>query len=96
MKKEVLLNDYSIKVKELDILHKNYLHVRLVFDVTHEMYHDVTTLLYENNFTVQIPTEKIAFQETISQYYTSITNLYNEDSVGEFTVELVEKAGEMN
>lgn len=61
------------------------------FHVTSDDYHDITTLLYENDFQVKVPEEDHAFQATIHNYSTSITNLYNAGEVGEFYLELVEK-----
>lgn len=59
--------------------------------VTHEQYHDVTTLLYENDFIVDIPEKGIQFSAVISNYSTSVTNLYKAGTEGEFHLELIEK-----
>lgn len=68
--------------------------IKLSFDftVTNETSHDVTTLLYENDFVVQIPGRQLEFSATIHRYYTSITNLYEAGAVGEFHLELIEKS----
>lgn len=71
-----------------DVLRK----VTFDFEVTSEMYHDITTLLYKNDFTVTIPGKNIYFEATIANYYTSITNLYEENNVGIFHLELIEKS----
>ncbi|HEX6595050.1 MAG TPA: DUF3219 family protein [Bacillota bacterium] len=65
--------------------------VSFYFHVPSEAYHDVTTLLYENNFTIKVPERNVSFQATIATYSTSITNLYNENEVGTFYLQLIEK-----
>ena len=55
-----------------------------------EEYHDITTLLYKQTFDVKVPEKNIEFRGTISNYSTSITNLYEEGNVGDFKLELVE------
>ncbi|RLL42152.1 DUF3219 family protein [Oceanobacillus piezotolerans] len=61
------------------------------FNVNSENYHDVTTLLYKNDFVVEIPEDKVVFSAVIGNYTTSITNLYKENNVGKFSLELIEK-----
>ena len=69
----------------------NSLHrISLHFNVTSEDYHDVTTLLYKETFDVKVPEKDFMFKGTIQEYSTSITNLYEKDQVGEFTLSLVE------
>lgn len=89
---EILINQHAIEVNsyKLDDIEERRL-IILDFKVTHEEYHDVTTLLYENNFDVKVPNEDIEFQATIQNYWTSFTNLYKEGAVGDFHVELIEK-----
>ncbi|AQQ54951.1 hypothetical protein B0X71_01670 [Planococcus lenghuensis] len=73
---------------------KEHLGRRIVgfdFQVTHESYHDVTVLLYENDFRVEIPSLEVDFQAVIHNYFTSFTNLYEEGAVGDFHLELIEK-----
>lgn len=67
-------------------------HVSFDFDVTSEDYHDITKLLYKNEFTVTIPGKNITFDATISNYSTSITNLYEENQTGNFHLELTENS----
>lgn len=55
------------------------------------MYHDVTTLLYRNDFVVNIPSEELEFQAEIYTFWTSFTNLYEQGAVGDFHLELIEK-----
>jgi len=40
---------------------------------------------------VTIPSNNIEFEGRIVQFYTSITDLYKEGNVGEYTVSLLEK-----
>lgn len=93
----VILNDTPITVseyKEEDVTDKktgNLLHkISFAFQVKSEDYHRITTLLYENNFDVTVPERNLEFRATISNYTTSFTNLYKENQVGEFILELVE------
>jgi hypothetical protein len=62
------------------------------FKVTSSDYHEITTLLYANDFIVEVPEKDLKFQATIQSYSTSITNLYEENAVGDFKLELIEKA----
>ncbi|WP_046175895.1 DUF3219 family protein [Domibacillus indicus] len=59
------------------------------FNVTHEEYHDVTTLLYQNDFHVSVPARNIEFKGTIHKYSTSTVNLYEKGAAGDFYLEIV-------
>lgn len=93
----LMLNDTPITVseyKEEEVSDKktgNLLHqISFVFQVKSEDYHKITTLLYKNAFDVKVPERNLEFRATIGNYSTSFTNLYKENQVGEFTLELVE------
>ncbi|SDI63795.1 DUF3219 family protein [Natribacillus halophilus] len=92
MVNEVLLNNYPIKVESydeeenVDGLYK----ITIEFKVTSTEYHDITTLLYEGTFDIKVPERDLAFRGTIQQYFTSITNLYIEGQVGDYTLSLIE------
>lgn len=97
MVSQVIINGRAFQVKSFHqekVFHesenKNQLKINFTFEVTSEEYHDVTTLLYENDFTVLIPENKVQFQATIQQYATSLTNLYKENQVSEYQLALVE------
>ena len=62
------------------------------FRVSNEQYHEVTSKLYENDFTVKVVEKGLAFPAEIFNYYTSITNLYNQGAVGDFHLELIERS----
>lgn len=64
--------------------------VEFTFQVTHEEYHDVTVLLYENDFNVQVG-ESEPFQAEILQYSTDTVNLYEPGSRSRYTLALIEK-----
>ncbi|WP_298786892.1 DUF3219 family protein [uncultured Marinococcus sp.] len=64
--------------------------VEFTFQVTHEEYHDVTVLLYENDFNVQVG-ESDPFQAEILQYSTDTVNLYEPGSTSRYTLALIEK-----
>lgn len=98
MTEQVLINETSIQAEDFyeetmtdkqtgEDLHKIGFH----FKVTSEDYHDITTLLYKNDFYVKVPGKNMAFQATIYTYSTSITNLYEENAIGDFSLELIEK-----
>jgi len=93
MKQKIVINGYAIEVFDLTktIVQKEKLKVSFVFEVTSEDYHDVTTLLYKNDFMVKVPDEDLEFPAVITNYSTSITNLYEQGAVGTFKVELIEK-----
>ncbi|WP_077622795.1 DUF3219 family protein [Sediminibacillus massiliensis] len=60
------------------------------FKVRHEEYHQVTTTLYEKRLQVEVPNRGLDFPAIIHAYSTSLTNLYEENAVGTFHLELVE------
>jgi hypothetical protein len=91
----VFINDLPIDVeqykheiveKEMRKLHR----LELNFQVTHQQYHDITVELYKNDFQIKVPKENIEFRSVIETYSTSITNLYEENAVGDFHVALIE------
>ncbi|WCK54072.1 DUF3219 family protein [Aneurinibacillus sp. Ricciae_BoGa-3] len=95
---EVILNDVHINVtgyKEDEITDEKSGHPRhkIAFDFkvrSGEEYHKITTLLYKQTFDVAVPERKLKFRGTISNYSTSFTNLYEENAVGDFKLELLE------
>ena len=98
MVKEVLLNDVSISITDFHeeefndkATGKKLRIIGFNFKVTSEEYHDITTLLYQLNFQVKIPEKELEFPATIHSYSTSITNLYKENQVGDFKLELIER-----
>ncbi|KOF11105.1 hypothetical protein AC739_06880 [Planococcus glaciei] len=67
---------------------------KIIFDfkVTSNEYHDIAVLLYEMDFQIRVPEKNLDFPASISNYSTSITNLYQEGEVADYHLELVEKA----
>lgn len=63
----------------------------LDFKVTSEDYHDVAVLLYEMEFHVRVPERNLDFQAAITNYSTSVTNLYLGNEVADYHLELTEK-----
>ncbi|WP_249871467.1 DUF3219 family protein [Oceanobacillus saliphilus] len=98
MNGKVIINDLTIDALNLQVETKTsnggseLKIVRFDFKVTSEDYHDVTTLLYKNDFIVKIPLKNLEFPAVIYNYSTSITNLYEEGTVGDFRLELIEKS----
>ena len=91
MVKEIILNDTVIKVHSFEQRKVNNLNeISVRFKVTSEEYHDIATLLYQGTFDVKIPERAISFRGTIQQYSTSITNLYEKEQVGDYSLTLLE------
>ena len=91
MVKEIVLNNTLIKVHSFEQRKvNNSLEISIDFEVTSEEYHDIATLLYEGTFDVKVPESGLSFRGTIQQYSTSITNLYEEGQVGNYSLTLVE------
>ncbi|SDN76459.1 DUF3219 family protein [Alkalicoccus daliensis] len=89
----IVLDDRRIYIKEFvsDAMEgKKQISVR--FDVSHEDYHEITTLLYKGEFVVRVPEKELEFPAVITSYATSITNLYEQGNTGEFHLTL--KSGE--
>jgi len=82
MQRKVLINNFPIEAKNFQKEASERWKISFEFTVTHEDYHDVTTLLYENDFIVKVPAENLEFPATISNYSTSITNLYEAGAAG--------------
>ena len=61
------------------------------FKVTSEEYHDIAVLLYEMNFRIRVPAQELEFNASISNYSTSITDLYKPGKVADYYLELVEQ-----
>ncbi|MGP4073655.1 DUF3219 family protein [Piscibacillus sp. B03] len=89
---QLLIDNYSIDVEQYQVdtrANKSFLSVD--FKVTHEQYHDITTLLYKNDFKISLPSENLQFDAMIQTFWTSFTNLYKEGAIGDFHLELIEK-----
>ncbi|MBM7691150.1 hypothetical protein JOC77_000555 [Peribacillus deserti] len=99
MAQQVILNNTTLNVsnfKEETINQNGQDQHKLSFDfqVTHEEYHDITTLLYEQHFDIRVPENNLDFRGSICNYWTSFTNLYNTGAVGDFHLELIETVKE--
>ena len=95
MPNTMILNDRVIQLTRYEEEKVNGLYkISVVFNVTSEEYHDITTLLYLGTFDVKIPENNLRFRGTIHNYSTSITNLYNKDQVGEYKLTLLEEKDE--
>jgi hypothetical protein len=95
MGEKIFINNFLIEADQLHVSNADKepepKKISISFQVTHKDYHDVTTLLYENDFIVEVPTENLKFPAQIHSYSTSVTNLYKENAVGDFKLELQEK-----
>lgn len=95
---KILLNDrviqamnYKDTVIKDETTNEELQKVSFDFHVTSDEYHDITVLLYKNNFAVEVPERNLSFQATILNYSTSITDLYKSNQTGLFHLELLEK-----
>ncbi len=85
------LNDHTFELTGFEEREENgRLVVSVKFNVTSEDYHDVTTLLYEEVFNVSVPEKDMRFKGVITNYLTSLDNLYEEGQVGEYQVTFTE------
>ncbi|QTG86503.1 DUF3219 family protein [Bacillus amyloliquefaciens] len=64
--------------------------ISFILKVTSETYHDIAVLLYEKTFDNKAPKRGLEFRGKITNYYTSVTNLYNKDETDDFFVEMTE------
>lgn len=89
---EIILDETIIRVNDYkETVVDNLVRISIKFNVKSEEYHDITTLLYKGTFDVQVPEKKLSFKATIQQYYTSVTNLYEENQIGDFSLSLLEE-----
>ncbi|WP_034743175.1 DUF3219 family protein [Halalkalibacter wakoensis] len=92
----VIIDDVSIPTTsfQLEQIHskgnRSFLKISFDFKVRSEDYHRITTLLYKMIFHVVVPEKGLQFEGRIYNYSTSITNLYEENNVGMFHLELME------
>ncbi|MGM0888561.1 MAG: DUF3219 family protein [Bacillota bacterium] len=95
---EVILNDVPLQVTDFlsetvkDSEGKEIRKVSFNFKVTHSEYHDITTLLYQMVFDLKIPQSNEEFRAEI--FNPSVTNLYEENAVGDFSLVLLEVNGQ--
>ncbi|MGG4263870.1 DUF3219 family protein [Peribacillus simplex] len=93
---EVILNDVPLHVTDFlaenvkDSEGREVRKVSFNFKVTNSEYHDITTLLYQMVFDLKIPQSNEEFRAEIFNYATSVTNLYEENAVGDFSLVLLE------
>ncbi|MFC7686885.1 DUF3219 family protein [Ureibacillus sp. GCM10028918] len=91
MVKEIKLNDTVIPVEKYEKTTVDGLHNIIIdFKVTSENYHDIAVLLYEGTFNVSVPEKNLSFKGSIQQYWTSVTNLYENGQIGDYHVSLLE------
>ncbi|TWT04331.1 DUF3219 family protein [Planococcus sp. CPCC 101016] len=87
------IHAYNFKeelVKELNS-EKEKRKISFDFKVTSEEYHDIAVLLYEMHFRIRVPAKKVEFDASISNYSTSITDLYKPNQVADYYLELIEQ-----
>jgi len=92
MVNEIIINDTPIsltKYKEKKI--NDLLEISVEFPVTSEEYHAITTLLYKNHFHVRVPEKDLVFHGVIKQYSTALINLYKENQISQFSLQIIEQ-----
>ncbi|MCM3439572.1 DUF3219 family protein [Metabacillus halosaccharovorans] len=90
---KVYLNDTPISITKYEEKSvNNLIQLSVEFLVTSNDYHDITTLLYKNAFHVKIPERNITFHGVINNYSTSLTNLYKENQLSTFSLQIIEKS----
>ncbi|MBR7553552.1 DUF3219 family protein [Allobacillus sp. GCM10007491] len=99
MQQTVILND-DLKINATNLYTEDVVDfqsgkkrktIHVDFKVTSEDYHRVATFLYKNDFDVKVPTLNLQFPAYIQKYTTSVTNLYRENQVGDYSLTLIEK-----
>lgn len=87
----IMLDDITLDVKELN-RDESEGTVYIKFDVTSEDYHNLSSHLYKEKFTVRLPGDNNEeFKARIVNYSTSLDNLYEENQVGEYQITLKEE-----
>nr|WP_276569924.1 DUF3219 family protein [Bacillus vallismortis] len=84
------LNDVTLEMDAFKVESEPKRKIAFTLNVTSETYHDIAVLLYEKTFNVEIPDESLAFRGDITNYSTSLTNLYEAGSVSDFYIEITE------
>ncbi|MBG9770009.1 DUF3219 family protein [Bacillus vallismortis] len=88
--KTLRLNDVTLEMDAFKVESEPKRKIAFTLNVTSETYHDIAVLLYEKTFNVEIPDESLAFRGDITNYSTSLTNLYEAGSVSDFYIEITE------
>ncbi|MDN3428069.1 DUF3219 family protein [Microbacterium sp. APC 3898] len=87
------INAYNFKEETANDANSRQQKRKISFDfkVTSEEYHDVAVLLYKMNFRIRVPEQDLEFDASISNYSTSITDLYKPGQVADYYLELIEQ-----
>lgn len=92
MVNEIIIDDTILPITDYKMVNKaGKLQVSVKFNVSSDQYHDMTTLLYKDNFSMKVPQKNLIFEAKITKYATSITNLYKKDQIGIFKVTFTER-----
>ncbi|UTR13042.1 YkvR family protein [Evansella sp. LMS18] len=92
MVNKIILDNRTIETDKYEqkTTENGLLQVTVDFKVSHEDYHEITTLLYKGVFDVEVPERGLAFKGKIANYSTSVTNLYEKGNLGNFHLSLIE------
>lgn len=98
MKTIIWINDIEIEafhfkaeLMENSTVHTNKRKISFDFKVPSEEYPDIAVLLYKMNFRIRIPAQELDFNASITDYSTSITDLYKPNQVADYHLELMEQ-----
>ncbi|ANU24477.1 DUF3219 family protein [Planococcus donghaensis] len=87
---KVYASNFKEETHEEANSHQHNRKITFDFNVTSEEYHHIATLLYKMNFRIRIPALDAEFNASITDYSTSITDLYKPDQVADYHLELTE------
>ena len=88
--KTLRLNDVTLEMSTYQEESEPKRKIAFTLHVTSETYHDIAVLLYEKTLNVEVPERNLAFRGEITNYSTSLTNLYEAGAVSEFYIEITE------
>ncbi|MGG1248218.1 DUF3219 family protein [Bacillus spizizenii] len=88
--KTLRLNDVPLEIAAYQEESEPKRKIAFTLNVTSETYHDIAVLLYEKMFNVEVPERNLAFRGEITNYSTSLINLYEAGSASEFYIEITE------
>ncbi|OIS67357.1 hypothetical protein A4A36_01315 [Bacillus subtilis] len=88
--KTLRLNNVTLDIAAYQEENEPKRKIACTLNVTSETYHDIAVLLYEKTFNVEVPERDLAFRGEMTNYSTSLTNLYEPGAVSEFYIEITE------
>ncbi|EGA89282.1 hypothetical protein GPDM_10755 [Planococcus donghaensis MPA1U2] len=87
---EIHTSNFKEETNKQTNAHQHNRKIAFNFNVASEEYHHIATLLYKMNFRIRIPSLNAEFNASITDYSTSITDLYKPNQVADYHLELTE------